>query len=127
MTNPNKLKGDRAERAARDYLRTVGFPGAERTRAGYTRDAGDLHLAPGVIAQVKDCKVLRWQEWLAGLNEQAAEAQADVGLLVVKRPGQGNPGEWLAVMPLRKMAALLRLAGFGTSLDIETTPPKEAA
>ncbi len=28
MSNPNKAKGDRAERAVRDYLRANGFPTA---------------------------------------------------------------------------------------------------
>lgn len=117
MSNPNKAKGDRAERTGRDYLRAHGFPGTERTRAGYTRDAGDLHLSPGVIAQVKDCRTLRWREWLAELAEQALEAQADIGLLIVKRPGMGDPGQWLAVTTVERMTELLRGAGYGTPPD----------
>ena len=117
MTNANKAKGDRAERAARDFYRANGFPGTERTRAGYARDHGDLHLAPGAIAQVKDCRTLRWQEWLSGLAEQKADARADAAWLVVKRPGQGDPGEWLAVMTVAEHARLLRAAGWGTPID----------
>lgn len=112
--NPSKRKGDRAEVAARDFLRGQGFPGAERTRAGYARDAADLHLCPGVVAQVKDCKALRWSEWFAELAEQQATAGAEHAVLIVKRPGQGEAGRWLAVMPVESMARLLRLAGYGT-------------
>ncbi|MET4611063.1 hypothetical protein ABIC28_002044 [Rhodococcus sp. PvR044] len=117
MTNPNKTKGDRAERAVRDFLRTNGFPHCERTRAGYTRDAGDLHPAPGLTVQVKDRAAYAWPEWLRQLNEQKDEARADHALLVLKRRGLGDPGEWLAVMPLAQMAELLRAAGYGHDIE----------
>lgn len=122
MSHPNKRKGDRAERAARDWYRTNGFPGAERTCAGYQRDAGDLHVAPGAMAQAKDCRVLRWQEWMAQLAEQKAEAHADVAWLVVKRPGQGDPSEWLAVMTVAEHARLVRAAGWGSPVDCQPVP-----
>ncbi|WP_064078920.1 hypothetical protein [Prescottella equi] len=91
MPNPNKLRGDRAERAVRDYLRANGFPHCERTRAGYTRDAGDLHPAPG--------------------------ATAGQAVPVAQRRGLGDPGQWLAVMPLAAIARLLRDAGYGHDLE----------
>lgn len=121
MPNRMKQKGDRAEVAARSALRARGFPWTERTKAGYERDAGDLHLAPGVIAQVKDVRTPRWAEWLDGLDEQVAEANADVGFLIHKRVGVGETraGEWLAVMTLEQMAVLLRRAGYGSPLDGE--------
>ncbi|ORL06447.1 hypothetical protein [Prescottella equi] len=118
MPNPNKLRGDRAERAVRDYLRANGFPHCERTRAGYTRDAGDLHPAPGLTVQVKDRAQYAWPEWLRQLDEQRDEAKADHAVLVVKRRGLGDPGNWLAVMPLAAIARLLRDAGYGH--DVET-------
>lgn len=117
--NPQKAKGDRAERDARDWYRQHGYPGAERTRAGYTRDAGDLHLSPGAIAQVKDCKTARWSEWLEQLDEQQAEAGADVAWLVVKRRGHADPSRWLAVMTVEQHAELVRRAGFGTPMEEE--------
>jgi hypothetical protein len=119
MTNARKAQGDRAETAARDHARARGFPGTERTRAGYTRDHGDLHLAPGVIAQVKDCRTLRWGEWLPELAEQRADAGADVAMLVVKRPGMGarSTGQWLAVMSYDDMLDLVRRAGYGTPTE----------
>ncbi|MDM7490730.1 hypothetical protein QT969_20800 [Rhodococcus sp. CSLK01-03] len=127
MTNPNKIKGDRAERAVRAHLRGNGFPHAERTRAGYERDGGDLHLAPvlgagpGVIAQVKDCGQSRWAEWLTQTEEQLVAARAEHAVLIVKRRGIGDPGRWLAVMPLHRMLELLRHAGYGPRSTEETT------
>lgn len=117
MPNPNKLRGDRAERAVRDYLRANGFPHCERTRAGYTRDAGDLHPAPGLTVQVKDRAQYAWPEWLRQLDEQRDEAKADHAVLVVKRRNLGDPGQWLAVMPLAAIARLLRDAGYGYELE----------
>ncbi len=121
MANPNKRKGDAGERAVRDFLRSHGFPGTERTRAGYARDHGDLHLAPGLICQVKDTQVLRWSWWLPELSEQIEDSGADVGFLAVKRPqfGAAKAGQWLAVMTVEQMSELLRAAGYGTPLSEE--------
>lgn len=122
MTNANKVKGDRAERAAREALRALGFPWCEKTRAGYERDLGDLHLGPGVIAQVKDWGRPDWTLWLRGLHQQMANAAADHGFLLVKRRGIGEPraGEWLAVMTVEQMALLLRRAGYGSDLPSDS-------
>jgi hypothetical protein len=121
MANVNKRKGDITEVSTRAWYRDHGFPWTARTRAGYTRDAGDLHLCPGAIAQVKNCRVLRWQEWFQQLKDQRAEAKADIAWLVVKRPGLGstNVGQWLAVMTVEDHAALLRAAGYGSPIDAE--------
>lgn len=122
VANAKKDKGDRAERAALAYLRIFGFANAERTRAGYERDAGDIHLEPGglIIAQVKDHKTPRWTEWLTQLREQVTQAKARHGFLLVKRPRFPVPGEWLAVMALSDFIRLLRDAGYG-EYDVEAS------
>lgn len=122
MPNPSKAKGDRFERAARDHARARGFPGAERTRAGYARDHGDLHLAPGLIAQAKDCRDKRWGEWLPELDEQIHDSGADVGALIVKRAGVADPGRQLAVMAYDDWLTLCRRAGYGTPFDGQGAP-----
>lgn len=118
LPNRMKQKGDRAEVAARDTLRELGFQWTERTKAGYARDTGDLHLIPGVIAQVKDVATPRWTEWIEGLHDQINNAGADHGFLIWKRRGFGETRarEWLAVMTLEQMALLLRRAGYGSEL-----------
>lgn len=123
MANANKQKGDRCERAALEWLTANGFPGAQRTRAGYQRDSGDIHLdpsvglAPGVIAQIKDWGNDAWPAWLKGTCEQRDEAQAKHAILVRKLRGKADPSEWLAVMRLEDMAVLLRDAGYGEPLE----------
>ncbi|MDP9144407.1 MAG: hypothetical protein M3N43_06885 [Actinomycetota bacterium] len=117
MTNANKRKGDWAELAVQKTLQRLGFPWTEKTRAGYARDHGDLHLCPGpaAIAQVKNVRTPHWSEWLEQLAEQKTNAGADVAFLVWKRAGLGETraGEWLAVMTLAEMTDLLRRAGYG--------------
>ncbi len=116
MANANKAKGDRAERAVREWYGANGFPDAVRTRAGYARDWGDVLLLPqwhrGPMAQVKDCQVLRWSTWLDRLDRQQSDSGALAAWLVVKRPGMGNPAGWLAVMTVAKHRELLSMAGF---------------
>lgn len=123
MTGTNKRKGDAAERAVQKALHALGFPWTEKTRAGYERDHGDLHLCPGpaAIAQVKNARPPRWSEWLEQMAEQKSNAGADVAFLVWKRVGLGDAraGEWLAVMTLADMAELLRRAGYGSPLENE--------
>lgn len=114
MTNRQKAKGDQYERDILAIARRSGFPFAERTRPGRKEDQGDIHLAPGLIAQCKDQKTPEWRDWLAELEEQRLEARADHGLLVVKRRGiGGRPPLHLAVLPLDDMLRLLCDAGWG--------------
>jgi hypothetical protein len=97
-----------SERKVASYLRVVGFPGAERTvRTGYKNharhlpDYGDIDGTPGVAWQIKDTTDREWwrvPNWLAETNAQRLAAQADVGVLVVRRPGHGHPGQWWAWM-----------------------------
>ncbi|MFE7744407.1 hypothetical protein [Nocardia sp. NPDC057455] len=123
MTSKQKRRGDDHERAQRDYYRAEGFPHAERTKAGYERDGGDVHLdpvigiAPGVISQCKNVQSPRWSEWISELREQTANARAEVGFLAVKRRGVGAAGEQLAVMPIREYLVLLRRAGYGEPIE----------
>lgn len=117
----NKRVGDETERVARETLRQLGFPWTQRTRAGYERDAGDLHLVPGpaAIAQCKFWKTYAWTEWLDGLALQIEEAGADHGFLIVRRPGMPakDARTWLAVQTVEQHARLLRQAGYGHPLD----------
>jgi hypothetical protein len=124
MPNRNKIRGDAYERAGRDFFRANGFPGAERTKAGYERDGGDLHLdpvigmAPGVIGQSKDVVTPQWKEWIAKLREQIVNANAEVGFIIWRRRGIPDVGEHLVIMPAREFSMLLRRAGYGDPLPI---------
>ncbi|ADG98798.1 hypothetical protein Srot_2350 [Segniliparus rotundus DSM 44985] len=119
MTNRMKAKGDRAERAVKDMAAANGFPWCERLKAGDQRDKGDLSLAPGVIAQVKDRKTLSLRQWLVDTEAQRVNARADVGVLVVKLASPGKAPVWAAVMELPGWLSLARQAGWGEPLEQE--------
>jgi hypothetical protein len=113
MPNRNKQKGDRWEAAVTGAYRALGFPHAERTRAGWDDDRGDHLLAPGLCVQSKDCATARWGEWFVQLEEQRVNAGAEHAWLVVKRRGVGDAAQGLAVMTVEAHARLLRAAGYG--------------
>lgn len=102
VTNANKDKGDKFERSIRDHLAAYGVT-VERTRAGYARDAGDLHIGrdgtqPRAILSAKNRRTWAVAQWLRELEEQRVEARAVHGALVVKRPGISDPGQQYVIM-----------------------------
>lgn len=106
----NSEKGKRSERDLVAWLRLNGYPGAERTvRTGYRsparqrRDTGDIDGTPGLVWQVKDVNERTWSQipgWMIETEHQRAAARCDIGILVVKRHGHADPGEWWAWLPL---------------------------
>jgi hypothetical protein len=98
MVNP-QVKGKRAELQVANALTRSGLPSRRHVRTGdtYTPDEGDLRLtvAP-VTIEVKD--------WARGYSRgQVAELldklgrqkrTGDLGLLVCKRAGRGDPYDW---------------------------------
>jgi hypothetical protein len=96
----NRRRGNLAELAVAKYLRTVGFPHAERAvRTGYrtpTRtspDPGDIAGVPGLVVSVKDAKTEQLTSWLTEVRVMTA-AGGELGLLVHKRRGHADPARW---------------------------------
>jgi hypothetical protein len=85
VTNPSKVKGDVFERDQREHAKAAGIP-TEKTKAGYARDAGDLHFyasparPPLAIGQ---CKATPRSIDLAGFLRDAKSS--------ARRPGQHSP------------------------------------
>jgi hypothetical protein len=105
--NKPKIIGTRAETAVVRFMRSAGFPQAERRALRGTLDAGDVTGCPGVCWSVKgggqatgasDGLV---EKWLDELDVQRQNAGAQVEVLVLQRRGIGeaNAGRWWAVMP----------------------------
>jgi len=105
-------KGKVAERDLVKYLRTVGFPAAERAvRTGYrvaertAADPGDVTGTPGIIWSCKDVAVTKankpsvFEDWFAELDAMDGGPDA-VRLLVHKRAGYADPGRWWCWMRL---------------------------
>ena len=109
MTNPNKAKGDQAERLVRDLLIAEGLP-AERIPAGTTQDIGDI-WTPTAVVQVKNHKRLSLGPWLDETVAQQQHAGKVWHGLIVKRRGYGAPDQWFAVMEAQQFAWMLREIG----------------
>jgi hypothetical protein len=96
----NRRRGSTAELAVAKYLRTVGFPGAERAvRTGYrtpthtSQDPGDIAGIPGLVISIKDAQVERLTSWLTEVRLMTANG-GELGLLIHKRRGHANPAAW---------------------------------
>ena len=144
--------GTRAETAVVRYLQAYGWPNAERRALRGREDAGDITGTPGVAWEVKvrkrpisDADITAW---LVETEAERIAAGAEVGVLVVGRPGvgEGHADRWwaymrldsllpgndtvlygrplLAAAPVRLLlcdaAAVLRAAGFGEPLQAVT-------
>lgn len=105
MTTRSKDIGTRAESALVKYLRSEGFPLADRIPLKGDGDCGDVSDGTGaLIFQSKaghaaenagDAQIARWIE---EVHVQQANARADLGILVVKRKSYGlnRMGKWHA-------------------------------
>jgi hypothetical protein len=101
MTNPQKQKGDRAERDLVKWFQAHGYADAERARAGWEADKGDIMGIPARTIEVKSQKQLKVNEWLDETEVERKNGRQPIGLLIVKRPGQSDPGDWWVVQRVR--------------------------
>ena len=114
MVNKPKQLGTAAETAVTRHARTAGFPLAERRALAGGADLGDILLAPGAIVEVKAGKAAEQASdqkiaaWLDETERERRNANADVAVLVTKRPGVGhaNAGRWWAHWRLHDLAQL---------------------
>lgn len=89
MSNPSKNKGTQFETDVVRYAQSNGFPYCERRALAGNLDKGDATLCPGIILEMK-----AWAEWSDGdivnwqreTEREKKNANASIGILVVKRP-----------------------------------------
>jgi len=108
VTSPQKRKGHAAELAVVKWLRAHGI-NADRIQAGTHKDRGDVNGWPGVVIEVKDRKAHSWHGYFEQLRRQIANANAYTGVIIAKRPGLTDVGEWMAVMPVTEWFQLMQL------------------
>ena len=111
MTHPNKTKGNVAERAVVTYLRGRGFIHAERSRAGWTDDRGDIDGLPGVCIEIKNEKRINLAGYMDELLRETLAAKADTGVVIVKKRGTADVAQWYAVAPVSVWVDLLKESG----------------
>ena len=118
MPNSQRVGKDQ-ERAIVNHARANGFPGADRiirTGAGkdyaVRADQGDIWLCPGVIVQSKRLSPVSRMErcikqWQAETNAQRIAAGAAFGVLIVRREGTTDVGDWWAWLTLTDLHILM--------------------
>jgi hypothetical protein len=111
VTKSDRTRGVVTERKLAIYLREHGFPHAERavktgvvTRDREVVDPGDITGTPGLVWQSKALRPLTRAEnevpaWLLETEQQRAGANADLGVLVLRRD-QRPTEQWFAFVPL---------------------------
>lgn len=107
MANRSKQKGTAAETAVVNWLREHGHPYAERRTLSGSQDRGDISGIPGLCVEVKNCA--RWEaaQWVTEATIEAANAGVPVGVVVAKKKGTTNPGDWYVVTTLNMFNRLI--------------------
>lgn len=110
LSNPAKRKGSKAERDVVAWLKVNGYPYADRRVAGATLDKGDISGVLGVTIEIKDHKKTDLAGWVGELEVEMKNDKAWTGVVIHKRRGKGDVGEWYATMPAKVWIALLNKA-----------------
>lgn len=104
----SKQKGTLAETAVADYLRQT-FPTVERRALSGVNDKGDISNVPDCVVEVKNQKTYKIQEWMRETEIERQNAEADLGVLVIKPNGVGvsKVSQWWAVVSLETITRLI--------------------
>ncbi len=83
------------------------FPYAERRIAGAHLDKGDIAGVNGVVIEVKNHRRLDLSAWIKELEVEIKNDKAWTGVVLHKRIGKGDVGEWYATMPAKLWIELI--------------------
>jgi hypothetical protein len=122
VTSPQKRKGSAAELAVAKWLRKLGWIHAERSRAGWQDDRGDIDGMPGVCIEVKAEKKIDIPGYLRELEVEMENAKAWTGTVIIKRRGSTNVDDWYAVMPAKVWGELMCMLDQPTQNPVTPTP-----
>ena len=115
--------GTRTERAVADYLAdTLDDRIDRRVKTGATDkgDIGGVRTRDGqrIVIEVKDCATQSLPQWTREARIEADNDNALVGVVVAKRRGTTDPGEYWVHMTLADLVALIS----GKHPDAEPAP-----
>ena len=106
MGNAAKAKGSGAERAVVAWLKQW-FPYVDRRLAGATLDKGDISGIPGVTIEIKNQATMKLSEWVGELEVEMKNDRAWTGVVIHKKKGKTDVGQWYATMPASVWVDLL--------------------
>lgn len=107
-----KQKGTAAETAVVNWLKEQGRKHVERRSLNGVNDRGDIAGVPGVVIEVKNHKEMKLSQWISELEIEIKNDKADTGIIIHKKRGTTNVGEWYATMPAQLWYDLIKEAGY---------------
>ena len=108
----SKQKGTAAETAVVNYLKSKGRKHVERRSLSGSSDRGDIAGVPGVVIEVKNHARMELSQWLSELEVEMANDKADTGVVIHKKKGTTDVGQWYATMPVDVWYDLAKEAGY---------------
>jgi len=110
--NRSRDKGTAWETAIVNYLKSCGWPHAERRALNGNQDRGDITGIPGTCIEAKAANRLELAQWMKELEAEKRNANATVGVCWIKRRGKTSPGDAYVVMDGHQFVQLLKEAGW---------------
>ena len=108
----SKQAGTAWESAIRDYLRTRGWPHAERRARTGAHDQGDITGVVGVCIEAKNTNRIEPASFLDQAIEEGGHAGADIAVAWIKRRGRTSPEHGYVLMDGATFTRLLKAAGY---------------
>jgi len=106
MSNLSRRKGTRAELMVAKYFQSHGHPKAERSRAGWSDDRGDIDGVEDLTVEVKVQKRHDIGCWLKELEIEQKNRRTNHGVCAVKKLGAVEVDSWYAIMTMTEFLKL---------------------
>lgn len=111
MSAYHRQKGSTFERLIADYLKSNGFPFADRRVKNGAKDRGDVggvhvHGQP-VVLEAKNTSRISLGAWASEAEQERLNDEAIAGAIVHKRHGKGQAGDQWVTMTLADFTAIL--------------------
>lgn len=107
----SRKAGAAFERLVADYLQQHVDDRIDRRVKTGGRDKGDIggvrHMGQRVVIECKNHRKLDLADWIRQADIERGNDDAQIGLVVHKRPNIGDPGEQYVTCTLRDLVALL--------------------
>ena len=108
----SKQKGTAAETAVVNWLQSKGRKHVERRSLNGVNDRGDIAGIPSVVLEVKNCARMELSKWLRELEVEMHNDKAKTGVVIHKKKGTTDVGQWYATLPVSLWFTLLEQAGY---------------
>lgn len=105
----SKQKGTAAETAVVRYLKEKGYVNCERRSLNGANDRGDIAGIESTVIEVKNHARMELAQWVAELEVEIANDNAATGVVIHKKRGTTNVGDWYATMPVYLWVELMEV------------------